>query len=1180
MRRLHYILLILCLLCFSIEVRSEDPLTRQYQFYQTIQGSFEGYYGSQCSNTISYHSLRNDITDGLITRATSGGMDVEWETETIPGNYDISKGARFVWLAANDRTEDKSLAFEVFVDGILRFTIQSSGKKSWTLSHPEGGELGFHYFGTDGHEDSHGYMTLQAPGSWLKPGAPLQIRIVGEAAGDNTWIIIYKADDTLEYLKNVSTREAWLKVQGKEEQGKQHLTLSAPVHLSGRTLSCQWGEDQREVLLEEKEGVASALLSFEGQFPGQPLWIGDEYGELLRLPGLHKDTIIRKLQHDLALNSELKMEAGQFLASGRRLYKPKTIGSLLALNASPMVRGEIYLMNSSHQDIAWMDSPEKCVLERDTMLIAPLMEQARTNPDYRFDIEDALMIREFVERHPDMKEEVGQFMKDGKISCGSTFTQPYEEMYSGESLVRQFYYGRKWLKDEFGYEANTYWNVDVPGRTLQMPQILSKSGSPYMMISRHEKGVFRWYSPDSSYVTAYSSGHYASAFGSLQKEFFDAAEYLASSSLEWEEYFSPDASAQVIPLLSDWDMSPAIDYSALIREWESLTELSDGQGGMIPVELPRIKVVTTPRFFESFTTKANSLPSILGERPALWLYIHGPGHQKALKASRKGDIVLTMAEKFATIDALNRQSPAAYPEHEFRKAWEAKIYPDHGWGGKNGQITDDLFRRKYEFAENQASLILQNSTRSIASQILTDETKGIPVVVFNSLNWERSDLVETVLSLDEGVANSLTVIDADGEPIPSQYVVEEEHPDGSIRYARINFLARAVPSVGYRTFYIKGSAKGQKAAPTPTLENSYYRIKLGAGGLESIFDRELEKELVDSEKFAAGEVFTMRSVGNGAGEFDKIQQPDMEGFGKSSDSPANWEPVESGELFSVWKRRSILPHATVEQKVVLHHQLKRIDFEIALLNWEGELYREFRMALPLDMENGQVAYEVPFGVVEVGKDEMEGAAGERYQVPARDLHPRGIENWIGASDELAGVTLSSSVVVADYLDPTDNPGQGIMLQPVLLASRQSCHWEGNQYLQTGNHSFLFSLTSHKPGWIHGYKHGKQANEKLHAVVNPLPYKDAGLPEEKSFFSLDREGVIISAIKKAEDDQGVIVRMYNLTEEEQQVQLKHGFQFGQAIMTNLIEEEIREIPQLKDQVELPLKHHAIETIKLK
>ena len=124
------------------------------------------------------------------------------------------------------------------------------------------------------------------------------------------------------------------------------------------------------------------------------------------------------------------------------------------------------------------------------------------------------------------------------------------------------------------------------------------------------------------------------------------------------------------------------------------------------------------------------------------------------------------------------------------------------------------------------------------------------------------------------------------------------------------------------------------------------------------------------------------------------------------------------------------------------------------------------------------------------------------------------------------------------------------------------------------------MSSHEPWWIHGYKHGKQANEKLHAVVNPAPYKGAGLPEENSFFSLDREGVIISTIKKAEDGQGVIVRMYNLTEEEQKVSLKHGFPFRQAIVTNLIEEEIREIPLVNYQVEIPLKHHAIETIKLK
>ena len=86
---------------------------------------------------------------------------------------------------------------------------------------------------------------------------------------------------------------------------------------------------------------------------------------------------------------------------------------------------------------------------------------------------------------------------------------------------------------------------------------------------------------------------------------------------------------------------------------------------------------------------------------------------------------------------------------------------------------------------------------------------------------------------------------------------------------------------------------------------------------------------------------------------------------------------ESGPVFSVYKYRQKIRHAVVEQRVKLFHQQKRIDFETALLNWEGVLYREFRMALPLNMSDAQVAYEVPFGVLEAGKDEMDGAAGER-----------------------------------------------------------------------------------------------------------------------------------------------------------------------------------------------------------
>ena len=123
------------------------------------------------------------------------------------------------------------------------------------------------------------------------------------------------------------------------------------------------------------------------------------------------------------------------------------------------------------------------------------------------------------------------------------------------------------------------------------------------------------------------------------------------------------------------------------------------------------------------------------------------------------------------------------------------------------------------------------------------------------------------------------------------------------------------------------------------------------------------------------------------------------------------------------------------------------------------------MMLPLALGCSEVSYEVPYGALTVGKDEMPGAAGERYYVENKEQHPRGIGNWISAASDNLAVTLSSSVAVADYIDPTDNPVDYTILQPVLLVSRQSCHYEGNSYFQPGDHSFRFSLTSHEKGSV-------------------------------------------------------------------------------------------------------------------
>lgn len=1166
----------------SLFAQQEQTISLQHDLAHKTKNYFEGFQNNIGSNDFTYPSHRNDVSKSILTRASDGNMAIEWKTQTIPSDYKKPM-LGFLWIAAIDLT-DENVKFNVFINDKQRFTITSGNKDNWTVRNPEGAQLDFLGLETDRHGDAHGYMYMNMPSKWIEAGQAVQIKMVGEAANSNTWIIVYQAKDALDYLQQsvLYNKQSELSILRNNETLNLHLKM--PQMYVGETISYKMGEQTGSLHLKKTQENSEAKFTLslkENQFGN--LILSDKYGEIISVPTLDKKGEYSKILDNSLLEVELfEKTKGAYLVRSQRIYKPKMIENIKALANSKLATGQIFLMNSSHQDIAWMDAPEKCIIERDTMLLEPLYEKAIKDPSYRFDIEDALMVKEFINRHPDKKEGIKQMLSDGRLSCGSSYIQPYEEMYSGEALVRQFYFGAKWLKKEFGYTANTYWNVDVPGRTLQMPQILKKSGTRYMMISRHDKGLFNWEGPDGSSVMVYSPGHYANAYTSLHKSRYNATEFLAGNFLEWDTYYSENKSTNIIPLLSDYDMSPAEDYSPLIKKWEDISELQNEDGKTEQVSLPKFKISTAPNFFETIEKNKLKLNSIMGERPAVWLYIHGPSHQKALKASREGDILLTAAEKFATINALIDQSFIKYPQLELNRAWEAKIYPDHGWGGKQGQITDAYFAEKFRQARDQAKTILSNSLEDVASKIKTNPRKGIPLVVFNSLSWERNDPVSFNINFNKGETKSIIINNAKGKLIKHQLKSPQYYEDGSIQSAQVHFIAHKIPSIGYKTFYLVSSQEqlkdNEKEEQKDIFENDFYKILFTEKGISSIYDKELSKELIDSEKFAAGEVFTMASKGHGAGEFSDIQQATMEGFDKTGHYTIEWEIVEQGSVFTSYKMRQPIRNAVVEQIVTIYHPIKKIDFNVALLNWEGVLYREYRMALPLKMDNSKVAYEVPFGMVRVGEDEIKGAAGERHKTICKDIHPRGIENWIAAQDNEHGVTLSSSVAVADYIDPTTEPVKNTILQPILLASRRSCHPEGNEYLQTGDHSFHFSLSSHKKGWNNSLRFGKQSNEKLQIVVNPNTYKTAKLPEAMSFFSLDAKNAIISTIKKSEDGNGVILRVYEVDGKEVQTKLSTFSQFESIVPTNLIEDESKNALPIQKQ-ELGISKYGIETFKL-
>ncbi|MCG8387000.1 MAG: hypothetical protein MJA30_15750, partial [Cytophagales bacterium] len=109
--------------------------------------------------------------------------------------------------------------------------------------------------------------------------------------------------------------------------------------------------------------------------------------------------------------------------------------------------GTIHIIVSSHQDIAWMNTPEYCREERIHDIILPALDTMGLYDEYRFEMEQTLNLMELLDEYPEKKPAVLSAFQKGQFQWGATFNQPYEGIESGEQLVRQLYLGRKWIKD-------------------------------------------------------------------------------------------------------------------------------------------------------------------------------------------------------------------------------------------------------------------------------------------------------------------------------------------------------------------------------------------------------------------------------------------------------------------------------------------------------------------------------------------------------------------------------------------------------------------------------------------------------------------------------------------------------------------------------------------------------------
>jgi alpha-mannosidase len=1162
----------------------KESVERNARALQNIRGCLEGYAEAVGGELIDYPRIRDDRSEALITRATTGTMAIEWKSQRVPTTAS-GKEVCFVLSAGIMARPNTIFGFKLLVNDRAGCRFSTIDTLSWETSDSSGVGLAFDGVLRDQHTDVFGYLRIYVPIDLITPGQPVQFRVVGDSAGSRVWFMVFKDSDVLGYLAERVANESYCDISFQPGGAQYAATLEVPSSWTARQLAYTVGELQSR-RAQATSGLSDARTAFTFNAKSADRFRlsldGETIIDLKNLSGIVNETKLfsRRLQSWRGQ----PIPNGRYLLEYRSIFTPGLGQTLIDLSDMNKAGSKLHFIVSTHQDIAWMDSPEQCIKDRDEKILTPTLDIMKSDPNYRFDLEDVLFLREYVERHPDRKEELRKLIAEGRLGIGASYNQPYEDLCSGEMLAREFYAGRKWLKKNFaGCDTRTYWNPDVPGRTMQMAQVLQKAGVHHLLISRFEKGLYTWLSPDGSGVLTFSPGHYGDFFERVGRRGFpEIGGYLASFARNWGG--SMKNGSTNIPIVSMSDMSTPVRYDDIMNTWNGIKSLNGPSGGMQTLSLPLISYSNAELFLNSVSSENLTLPMVKGERPNIWLYIHGPTHHWAVSAKREADFYLPAAETFSTIDALLARSFAQYPQKELTLAWESQIYADHGWGGKNGEVTDSTFRAKFEYARDVGKTILARATGSLATRIRTTASKGIPVVVFNSLSWKKTGVVRFTATFPSGTQKkSVAVHDAGGTPLPSQILSVGRHADGSIRSLELLFTATDVPPVGYATYYVRPSPRpavpDTTSSPLAILQNRFYRVFFGEGGVRQIIDAELNKEIFRSEKFLGGELFTMQSIGEDAGEWPVPQQPSMEGFEKLSSYRPTWHLVESGPVRQVVELRQEINHATIVQRVILYSELKQIDFETSLLKWDGTKYREFRLAFPLKMQRGRVAYEVPFGTVEVGNDEMKGAAGERYTTEASALHPRSIQNWIGASDNEIGVTISSSVAVWDYLDPTDQPVSSPMLQPVLLASRRSCHGAGPWYLQAGDHHYRFSLTSHRPGWRNGRRFGVGSNTPFAVVFNPVVSTKPTLPEEKGFFSLSVDNIALSTIKKCDDDDNVIIRLYEDAGKDVSARLRFAIPLRGVEMTNIIEEDGKPGQFKLDEVTFGLTHNSIQTMKL-
>jgi alpha-mannosidase len=981
----------------------------------------------------------------------------------------------------------------------------------------------------------------------------------------------------------------WTKPGGKET-GLAKLRIHPHVH------PCTFDIDvYKQYDVHDGVPVQSATLHLTNpgnEIQGAQLLISQAGKEVMRFP-LPLVPARSLTPHDVWIPAPFKPTTVDFeLVAGDTLLGPKRSLRVEAYQTY-FDNGRFGLHCTCHNDLGWLNTQAKTADFRSSDIILPALKLLRQYPEFVYTMESTTYLMEFLERHPELREEMAERMRERRFRWGASYVQCQEVHVGPEKLVRQFYLGRLWLKTTFpAVDTSFYFKTDPPSMTLQMPQILSKAGVKYVIQGRMPFGYYNWQAPDGSEVFVYAQ-HYVDPmrlldpldnrgwlrFADQRQAYYQALQLPPQFMYDYTSDYLPPQPA-LPPYASEQNQAMKRFATAWNDHFQSQPERQ--------IHPPEITFVSAEGFLDDFTKLPLDITTLRGDWPFAWAYYDEPGNREALLAGRIAHNELLAAERlYAGLGLATGFSN--YPVKTFAEGWQANCWPDHGWGGNQGLLTDAVYHKSYFKSKEISQKLLSAGGGRLLAGVKRNKPSQIPVVVFNSLSWRRTDLVQCEVKFPSGWGGA-ELHDETGRHIDLEIVSAKSTGDP----VTLVFLAEAVPSVGYRTYYLEQAAASVYAIVNKgnTFENSFFHVALGKAGLKSVYDKQQKWEVLRTDKFEGGEVLQFTAPGL-AWEDPEIVT--MANFDRTGNHPF---PVGNSIRTAVRTtavREAAFKNFKLLETFHLYHGLPRLDVETEILGWDGQKGRELRVVFPINLDDARLSYEVPFGTVGIDKDELDFTqlppdvdaqfAPSIYGGDA-PLRFREAVNWIDASScgyQEAGCLAAADSTVHLFQDETTAPVSYPLLQHVLLSTRKSLAWNPEYWFtQAGDHRYRSALMPHQGDWRLRYREAIAFNYPLIAFVGEQQQIQSGelLPVEQSFLKIEPCNLILTAMKKSEDGNQVVVRFYEAEGCQTDARLQLPRAIRSAWRTSLIEDnQVSITPNDDGSLSLKIQPWEIATLKL-